>query len=150
MENLDLTSEVSLVRIEIGDVVAPFEVTNEVIQLKLNQYSSSSQVIRIWKASIDCLRILKAKYAALGSRRREREGGVEIEDYGRERFMSVSDLLDWLLQNPPESAEIGGVLPYFGGTVKSDNDRWDTSINHVDILNSPTWFDKEDHKDLLI
>jgi hypothetical protein len=117
---IDTTDESWLVRFSIGDVDVPYELPDIMVLHSLDMFSSDTQTTRVYKSSIQCLKWIKSKFAVQGSRRREREGGREVEEYRQEKYKAVSDLLDWLEENPPsESGASGFVLPVFGGTMKS-------------------------------
>ena len=116
---IDVSEEHTLVRFTIGDFEEPYEIPNPMVDFFISQQDQTkSQQFIVWKASIECLRKLKAKYAVQGSRRREREGGREVEEYRREKLKSISELLDWL-ENNPEVAGLStaSALPIFTGTT---------------------------------
>lgn len=115
---IDVTEESWLVRFSIGDAEVPYELPDIMILHALGMFESDTQVNRVYKASIQCLKWIKAKFAVQGSRRREREGGREVEEYRAEKYKTITDLLDWLEENPPSgSGGSGFALPVFGGTT---------------------------------
>lgn len=115
---LDVTEEEVLLRYSIGDVEVPYELPSPLLILALEKHPEATQTIRVWKASIQCLKWLKAKFATQASRRREREGGREVEEYRAEKYKAISDLLKWTEENPPnEDGTTGWALPVFGGTM---------------------------------
>lgn len=118
----DITTENGKVRYNIGDTIEPYLLDDVVIDTLLAQYPDDTSEVRVWKATKDALRILKGRYANEASRRREREGSVEIEVYQNLNYGHICDLLDWYENNPP--ATIAGYnLHIFGGVSKKEKAR---------------------------
>jgi hypothetical protein len=142
---IDATDESWLVRFTIGDVEVPYELPDIMVLHSLDMFPSDTQVNRIYKSSIQCLKWIKAKFAVQGSRRREREGGREVEDYRQEKYKAISDLLDWLEENPPsETGGSGFVLPVFGGTMVSMQRDLKCNPAYVRANAEIGWFYSED------
>lgn len=142
----DLTSENGKVRLNIGDIESPYLVPNEVIAAYLAQYPDPTFTsgIRVYKATIGTLRYLKGKYAQSAARMREREGGVEVEIYGKEKYTAICDLLEWFINNPPEELAIPRAMPIIGGTTNSERDLIEGDAETR--LNRPSlsWFDRNE------
>lgn len=122
----DLTTDNGKVRLNIGDVESPFLVDNQIINAFLAVYPSPdfTQEQRIYNSTIDTLRYLKAKIGTQESARmREREGGVEVEVYGSEKYQNICDLLEWFEKNPPSSLGVPFAGVIFGGVSKTEIDR---------------------------
>ena len=115
----DINTELGKVRYYIGDYEEPYNLPDEVIQSFLDLYVDESSDYRIWKTVIDCLTIMKGRAARESSRRREREGGVEIEVYSNLTYESISELLEWWKDNPPVVPK-GYDLHIFGGVSKEE------------------------------
>lgn len=120
---VDITTEVGQVRYNIGDVFEPYMLEDNVIEFVLDRYPEDSSDIRVWKATIDCLRLLKSRFSMEGERRREREGGVEVELYTTKVLNNICDLILWFELNPPSSVKRGYDLHIFGGTSKKEINR---------------------------
>lgn len=120
----DITTENGKVRYNIGDIVEPYILDDTVIDALLSQYPDESSTVRVWKATIDALRILMGRFAATSARRREREGSVEVEVYNTNQYGYYKDLLDYYLGNPPEDyTDYGYNLHIFGGVSKTEKAR---------------------------
>lgn len=119
----DFTTENGKVRYNIGDIEEPYILADVIIDGLLDKYSGESETFRIWKATIDALFILKGIAAKNSERRREREGGVEVEVYSNLTYDAISDLLDYYKSNPPKPDEYGYDLHIFGGVSKEEKAR---------------------------
>lgn len=140
MDNLDLSEETTLVRLTIGDFEEPYILRDSVINFRLSKYPSSTSGARVWLASLDCLSYMKALFARNGGRKREREGGIEIEQYGKEMFQSICSLYDWLIQNPPSTNGFG-TLHYFGGIDRNTAKEIEDDDEILDAGVKLNWFD---------
>ena len=122
---IDITTELGRVRYNIGDVVEPYRISDDTINALLLLYPSPeySSDRRVWKTTLDCLYLLRAQYANESSRRREREGSVEIEVYHNTNFGWINDLIDWFKDNPPDDEPRGYDLHIFGGVSKKEKRR---------------------------
>ena len=115
----DFSEAKTLVRYTIGDIEEPFEIDDAYIDYVVSKQDEDKGVeFVVWKSSIQCLQIIKAKYALQAARRRERQGGREVEENRKEKYEAVCDLLTWL-ENSPEVAGIStsSALPIFLGTT---------------------------------
>ena len=128
-ENTDFYSDVGSVRINLGDFDEPFRLPDDVIIIKLQEYASQSEATRIWNASVDCLKILLNKFALNASRLREREGGVEIEEYRNEIYQALKERYKELINNPP--AELETTLMIFGGTSCKESNRVKNNSDNI-------------------
>lgn len=118
----DITTENGKVRFNIGDTVEPYILEDVVIDTLLAKYPDDTEAVRIWKATIDALIIMKGRAAQLSERRREREGSVEVEVYSNLTYDSISDLLEYWKDNPPVIPK-GYDLHIFGGVSKEEVQR---------------------------
>lgn len=142
---IDVTDESWLVRFSIGDAEVPYELPDIMVLHALDKYPDDTQTLRVWKSSIVCLKWLKAKFAVQGSRRREREGGREVEEYRAEKYKTITDLLDWLEENPLNAdGTTGFALPVFGGTMVSQVTEFENSTLYVKPNAQIGWFYTED------
>lgn len=119
--SIDYTSPEGKVRLNIGDVTIPYLISDELISALLSKYSESSDIVAVYNTTIDALTILKGRFALTAARRREREGGVEIEEYSSEKYQAICDLLDYWKENPPEgilASSFAGFI--FGGVNRKE------------------------------
>ena len=121
----DIDTEVGEVRYTTGDVEEPYLVSDELIQKILDKYPDETAEARIYYTSIRVLRILTVVTAGEGSRRREKEYGVEVEVYDASRYDAFRGILDDLLANPPDNVDSLDANRnfgrfYFGGTSRAD------------------------------
>ena len=121
----DFSTNLGRVRLTIGDFTEPYYLPDEVIEVTLQTHASEEiQAILIWKASLDSLRALIAEASQEASRRREREGGVEIEDYRNERYEALQDLYDYLVAHPPVGSADSEITCFvIGGTSRKESRR---------------------------
>ena len=140
---IDVSEEHTLVRFTIGDFEEPFEIPSSMVDYSISlQDSTATTNYRVWKASLQCLYWMKAKYAAQGSRRREREGGREVEEYRQEKFKSISALIDWLENNPDVSGN-GFALPVFTGTETDRVYNLQNDTRFVQPRIKSNWFNED-------
>lgn len=124
MADADITTNLGRVRYNIGDATEPYELDDTVINFLLGKYSSKSDEVAIWNATVDALTILKGRYAHEAARRRESEGSVTVEEYSQEKYEAINDLLDYWKKNPPTDPQGKGKgLFIFGGVSKEEMDR---------------------------
>lgn len=138
----DFSEAATLVRYTIGDIEEPYEIDEAyVAYIVSKQDTTKSLDYVVWKASIECLRRIKAKYALQASRRRERQGGREVEEYRKEKYQTVSELLSWL-ENSPEVAGMTGVsaLPIFLGTTTERKEALENDCRFIKPNAKVGWF----------
>jgi len=120
----DYTSDNGKVRYNIGDITEPYVLSDIIIDSLLSKYVERTEPVRIWNATVDALYILKGIAAKNSERRREREGGVEVEVYSNVTYDAISDLLDYYKNNPPKEDEgYGYDLHIFGGVSRTEKAR---------------------------
>jgi len=119
----DITTDIGKVRYNIGDIVEPYTLSDMVIQTFLDKYQDEYDQYRVWAATVDSLLALKGILAKRSERRREREGGVEVEVYANFTYDAIKDLLDYYKDNPPKTANYGYDLHMFGGVSKKERQR---------------------------
>ena len=140
---IDVSEEHTLVRFTIGDFEEPFEIPSSMVDYAISLQSSTATTnSRVWKASLQCLYWMKAKYAAQGSRRREREGGREVEEYRAEKFKTITAMIDWLENNPNVSGN-GFALPIFTGTETDKICDLENNSNFVQPRIKSNWFNED-------
>lgn len=141
----DLSTDNGKVRLNIGDVTLPYLVDDDIINAYLAMYPAPtySEGIRIYNATIGTLRYLKANFAQTAARMREREGGVEVEVYGNEKYDAICDLLNWFENNPPSQLGIPVAMPIIGGTTKSERDTVECDSETRSNRPSLNWFDRD-------
>lgn len=121
---IDYTSPEGKVRLNIGDVTEPYMLPDDLILALLLKYEGQPENFAVYYATVDSLLILKGRFAMTAARRREREGGVEIEEYSAEKYQYISDLLDYWKDNPPDGIIGDNFAPFiFGGVSKKEYDR---------------------------
>ena len=116
----DFTTENGKVRFNIGDIEEPYFISDDVIDALLDKYSEEAPEYRIWAATVDVLYIMKGFAARNSERRREREGGVEVEVYSNLTYDAISDLLEYWKKNRPGITDYGYDLHIFGGVSKKE------------------------------
>lgn len=116
----DFTTENGKVRYNIGDIEEPYFISDDVIDALLDKYSEEAPEYRIWAATVDVLYIMKGFAARNSERRREREGGVEVEVYSNLTYDAISDLLEYWKKNRPGITGYGYDLHIFGGVSKKE------------------------------
>jgi len=119
----DFTTDNGKVRYNIGDIEESYILPDVVIDGLLAKYSDESPEYRIWAATVDALFILKGIAAKNSERRREREGGVEVEVYSNPTYDAIKDLLEYYKANPPKTPTYGYDLHIFGGVSKEEKQR---------------------------
>lgn len=143
----DITTENGKVRYNIGDIVEPYILDDTVIDALLSKYPDETETVRVWKATIDALRILMGRFAIESARRREREGSVEVEVYNTNQYGYYKDLLDFYLKNPPaDYKDYGYNLHIFGGVSKEEKCRVydDPDSARITIKPNYTYEDEEE------
>lgn len=119
----DYSTDNGKVRYNIGDIEEPYALEDNVIDAILAKYSEDDEPYRIWASTVDALLILKGLLAKRSERRREREGGVEVEVYSNFTYDAIKDLLDYWKSNPPKPATYGYDLHIMGGVSKEEKNR---------------------------
>lgn len=139
---IEYDSEIGKVRLNIGDDEEPLRLVDDVIEIQLEQYTSDTVEIRVWKASLDCLRILLNRAALNASRLREREGGVEIEEYRGDVYKALKERYDDLVANPPSDASTDeATVIVIGGTSQKETDRIKANSDNKRPPIGIGWFD---------
>lgn len=128
----EVPDDVWKVRFNIGDLDG-VDVSDEVILFALNQYEDLDEAIQIRKATVDVLRHLVGKFASTATRRREREGGVEVEDYRNEKFDAYQKLYDLWTKDPTFNPYVGA-----GMAINTTTPRF--SVTQFDDLSEPLTF----------
>jgi hypothetical protein len=120
----DFTTEVGKVRYYSGDTSLNEEgsyiVPDYVIQEILDEYVLRPANVRVWRATLDTLLFMKAAMAPYAARSREREGSVEVELYGQERYQAICDLWDFYDKNPDVIVKDAVRAPIIIGGVRLD------------------------------
>lgn len=153
------SDELCGVRIQIGDFDEPYELKDAVINYHLDSYPDLTKIQRMYCASIDSLKSLLRSFSLQGSRLREREGSVEVEEYRNEKIPATRAALRDLLLHPPP-----GIAPpsfEFGGTscdevrrVEDDSDSpgvgtklgWFNDVDYRGEFDNPPDFEPEDFR----
>lgn len=117
------------VRFNIGDL-GGLDVSDDVIQFVLGQYEDLDEQTIIRKATVDVLRHLVGKFASTATRRREREGGVEVENYGNEKWKTYKDLYDLWTKD-------ASFNPHVGAGMKINTSAPRYSVSQFDDLSEP-------------
>lgn len=143
---IDFTTDIGKVRLKIGDISEPVFISDVIVQITLDEYSSETEKsVQIWKAALASLEIMIAEAANQSSRLREREGGVEIEEYRNQRYTALKERYRDLLDSPPPEFDIGNGAIIIGGVSKKESER---SQDPNDAEHSPIgigWFDKDEY-----
>lgn len=142
----DYSTDLGKVRLNIGDDIEPYELADEIITIKLTEYSSYDSEWAIWYASLDCLQILISRASLNSSRKREREGSVEVEEYRNEVYKALKDRYDFLSANPPSSGvgDNTSTPIIIGGVSKSETTRIENIEDNKRPSVSVGWFDSGD------
>lgn len=114
------------VRFNIGDL-DKLDVSDDVIQFALTQHEALDEEIRVRKTTVDILRHLVGKFSSTATRRREREGGVEVEDYRNEKLKAYKDLYDLWTKD-------SSFNPYVGAGMKINTSAPRYSVSQFDDL----------------
>jgi hypothetical protein len=100
----DFTTDLGKVRYYTGDRTlnenGDYIIPDNVILDLLDSYEDKTQDRRVYYTVLDTLLLMKATFAPFAARSREREGSVEVELYGKERYESICDLYDWYKKKP--------------------------------------------------
>lgn len=128
----EVPDDVYKVRFNIGDIDG-VDVSDDVILFALSQYSELEESIQVRKATVDVLRHLIGKFASTATRRREREGGVEVEVYGNEKYDAYQKLYDLWTKDPSFNPYIGA-----GMSINTTTPRY--SVKQFDDLSEPTTY----------
>ena len=120
----DFTTEVGKVRYYSGDTELNTEgcyiISDMTILEVLDQYSNKPANVRIWRSTLDVLLFMKSAMAPYAARSREREGSVEVEVYGQERYKAICDLYDFYDKNPDVIVKDAVKAPIIIGGVRLD------------------------------
>lgn len=136
------SDEVCQLRVILGDFEEPYKLPDEVLQYHIDSHSDApSEEIQLWLAALDSLQTLMRKYAAEGSRRREREGSVEVEDYRNELYQAVKDIYDDLVLRPPRGVPRAGIT--IGGTSVQEVNRVNCDPDSVTYGIEVGWFEAQ-------
>lgn len=146
--SVDFYSPVGKVRLTIGDFTEPFDLPDAVIIIYLeeNRGTGSDEFV-IYQASLSCLQAMIADASNNASRLREREGGIESEEYRKERYEALKERYDYLVANPPsgavEEAEggLGSVL--IGGVSCKERNRIRSNPDNIRTPTGVEWFEKD-------
>lgn len=122
----DYNTELGQVRARSGDdeidADGNYLISDEQITISLNDYLDKTSDLRIAYSTIDTLFLMKTKLAKTAMRVREREGGVEREFYGRERYDVICELYksakkdpSQVMKNPPAAQQV-----YLGGVSNAE------------------------------
>ena len=122
----DYNTELGKVRMYSGDDEIDqngnYLISDEQINLILAKYPDKTSDLRVAYSTVDTLLLMKMKLAKTAMRAREREGGVEREFYGKERYDVICELYKSAKKDPsqfmpdaPESQKI-----FIGGTSKEE------------------------------
>ncbi len=130
-----LNTEVGQIRLNIGDFDPVSEddyiISDDILQFTLERYATETEVIRIYRATIDTLTYLKSKYAQEGARTRKRESGLEVEVYANELYQNICDLLKFWENNPPPQTGISLAIPIIGGVEATEYERVRRDVESV-------------------
>jgi hypothetical protein len=100
----DFTTELGKVRYYSGDRTlnenGQYIIPDAVILEILDMYADKPSSWRVYYATLDTLLMMKTTFAPYAARSREREGSVEVELYGNERYQNICDLYDWFRKKP--------------------------------------------------
>ena len=66
----------------------------------LDMHPNTAPMWRVYYATLNTLLFMKTTFAPYSARSREREGSVEVELYGNERYKNICDLYDWYHKRP--------------------------------------------------
>ena len=142
---IDFYSEIGKVRLLTGDFQEPVYLIDDILAMKLQEYNSESNPkVKIWKVALDCLQIMIAEAGANASRVREREGGVEIEEYRFERYKALKDRYKDLLDDPPDGAFTDATTIVIGGVSITESNRVRSNADSKRPSIGIGWFDSED------
>lgn len=125
---VDIYKEAGRVRYNLGDTEYPYTLDEMAIEFALSRYTAQTAEKRIWNASYDCFQFLLAKLANTTSTgRREKEGNVEIEEYGSSKYDQVKKAFDDFLKTSPEDISAFGYLVLGGVSQQEKNRVYDNS-----------------------
>lgn len=134
------TTDILRVRLMIGDLDALL-VTDQVIQLNLSLYQDKTSPLKEYLTAIDSLRYAIFAQAPTGSKRREKEGNVEIEVDGTQTIKSLKNAYEFLLKNPPAGIAKASII--FGGVSVEEYNRVLSNSDRLASEASIGWFDKD-------
>lgn len=141
---IDYDSEIGQIRLNIGDDEEPLRLIDDILDVQLEKYPSDTSEVRVWKASLDCLNILINRAALNASRLREREGGVEIEEYRNDVYKALKERYDDLVANPPVDASTSeATLIVIGGVSKKETTRITNNLDNKRPSVGIGWFDSD-------
>ena len=120
----DFTTEVGKVRYYSGDTSlnedGKYIVDDYIIQDTLDIWVAKDTLRRVHYTVLDTLLFMKAAMAPYAARSREREGSVEVELYGQERYQAICDLYDFYDKNPSIIIKDAVRAPIIIGGVRLD------------------------------
>lgn len=126
----DESTELGQVRYRSGDceidINGRYIVPDAVIDMQLENYLDKSQDLRLYYTTLYTMNLMKSKFAPTAARTRQREGAVEVEFYGKERYDVLCARLKELKKNPedlfPSLGSTKGIIT-IGGTSKDEMKR---------------------------
>lgn len=141
---VDIYTPEGRVRYNLGDTEKPYVLDEIAIVFSLNHYSSLPEAERIWNATYDCFKYLLAKLANTTSTgRREKEGNVEIEEYGSSKYAQVKQAYEDFIKTPiGTTSAYGSVI--FGGVSKKEKCRVYNNPDGVQMPFQQGWTLSED------
>lgn len=124
----DYTTELGQVRLYSGDVIVDEEgnylVSDEVIQTLLDKYVDKTEPQRLYYTTLQVVFLMKNALRPTAMRMREREGSVEREMYGSERYQHLCDFYKELKRDPSVIIEdFAPAIPKIGGVNKQEMQR---------------------------
>lgn len=124
----DYTTELGKVRFYSGDVIVDengnYLVSDEIIQSLLDKYVNKTEEQRLYYTTLQVVFLMKNALRPTAMRMREREGSVEREMYGKERYDVICAFYRDLKRDPSEIIEgFASAPPEMGGTNKQEMQR---------------------------
>jgi hypothetical protein len=120
----DFTTELGKVRYYSGDRELNEEgnyiVPDTVILELLDFYPNKSPMLRVYYTTCDVILFMIDAMAPYAARSREREGSVEVELYGQERYQALKDLYAFYKKNIDVIVKDAVKAPIIIGGVRLD------------------------------